>query len=146
MQEEILHHIWQRTPFAFSELKTVQGNTLRVLTSGQPFLPDYPDFFNSQLLLDSQKWAGNVEVAVRASEWYRNERRFSQPFRNLILLVVWECDTKVRSLQGCEIPVLELKRYISKESLWSILEEISVERIAEFSKRNVNSKLQTHGK
>nr|WP_294934394.1 DUF2851 family protein [uncultured Flavobacterium sp.] len=121
MQEEFLHHIWQWKTFAFTELKTVQGESLQILNSGQYLQQAGPDFFNSQLLIGNQKWAGNVEIHLKSSDWYIHHHENDAAYDNVILHAVWEHDTEVFRKDNSEIPVLELKHYVAKDTLENYL-------------------------
>jgi hypothetical protein len=76
-----------------------------------------PDFFNAQIVLGNQKWAGNIEIHIKSSDWYLHHHEKDSNYENVILHVVWEHDTPVFRKDNSEIPVLELKNYISKKDL-----------------------------
>mgnify|MGYP006173589755 FL=1 len=115
MKEDFLHHIWQFKKFDFSNLETVQGEKLTILNSGQYLQKAGPDFFNSQLVIGNQKWAGNVEIHLKSSDWYVHHHENDANYDNVILHVVWEHNTEVFRKDNSEIPVLELKSYIPKK-------------------------------
>lgn len=117
MKEDFLHHIWQFKKFDFSNLETVQGEKLTILNSGQYLQKAGPDFFNSQISIGNQKWAGNVEIHLKSSDWYVHHHENDVNYENVILHVVWEHDTEVFRKDNSEIPVLELKKYVSKKTL-----------------------------
>jgi hypothetical protein len=82
-----------------------------------------PDFFNAQLKIDNQLWAGNVEVHVKSSDWFLHNHEMDKAYDNVILHVVWEHDTDVFRKNNFKIPTLELKNYISKVS-WIAYEKL----------------------
>lgn len=114
MKEDFLHYIWQFKKFDFSDLKTVQGESLTILNSGQYLQKAGPDFFNAQIIIGNQKWAGNVEIHLKSSDWYVHHHETDSNYENVILHVVWEHDTEVFRKDNSEIPVLELKNYIPR--------------------------------
>lgn len=114
MKEDFLHYIWQFKKFDFANLKTVQGESLTILNSGQYLQKAGPDFFNAQIIIGNQKWAGNVEIHLKSSDWYVHHHEKDSNYKNVILHVVWEHDTEVFRKDNSEIPVLELKSYIPK--------------------------------
>lgn len=117
MKEDFLHHIWQFKKFEFSNLETAQAEKLTILNSGQYLQKAGPDFFNSQIIIGNQKWAGNVEIHLKSSDWYVHHHENDTNYENVILHVVWEHDTEVFRKDNSEIPVLELKKYVSKKTL-----------------------------
>ena len=117
MKEDFLHHIWQFKKFDFSNLETTQAEKLTILNSGQYLQKAGPDFFNSQIIIGNQKWAGNVEIHLKSSDWYVHHHENDTNYDNVILHVVWEHDTEVFRKDNSEIPVLELKNYVSKKTL-----------------------------
>ena len=117
MKEDFLHYLWQYKKFDVSALKTVQGESLIIVHSGSNLQNQGPDFFNAQILLDGQKWAGNVEIHVKASDWYLHHHESDSNYDNVILHVVWEYDTPVFRKNNVEISVLEIKNYVAKEAL-----------------------------
>lgn len=114
MKEDFLHYIWQFKKFNFTNLETVQGESLTILNSGQYLQKAGPDFFNAQISIGNQKWAGNVEIHLKSSDWYVHHHEIDSNYESVILHVVWEHDTEVFRKDNSEIPVLELKKYIPK--------------------------------
>jgi len=114
MKEDFLHYIWQFKKFDFSGLKTVQGENLTIINSGQYLQMAGPDFFNAQIIVGNQKWAGNIEIHLKSSDWYVHHHEKDSNYESVILHVVWQHDTEVFRKDNSEIPVLELKNYIPK--------------------------------
>ena len=117
MKEDFLHYVWQFKKFDVLNAKTVQGDAITIINSGQYLQKAGPDFFNAQLTIGSQKWAGNVEIHLKSSDWYIHNHEADTAYDNVILHVVWEHDTEVYRQDNTEIPVLELKHYMSKDVL-----------------------------
>ena len=112
MREEFLHHIWQFKKFDQANLKTTQGETVQVVSSGQYLQQSGPDFFNAQLVISGQRWAGNVEIHLKSSDWYHHSHEIDSHYDNVVLHVVWEHDAEVMRRDGSELPVLELRNYV----------------------------------
>jgi Protein of unknown function (DUF2851) len=117
MKEEFLHHVWQYKKFALQGLKTVKGEAIEILHAGQYLQQTGPDFFNAQILIDGQKWAGNVEIHLKSSDWYLHSHESDPNYDNVILHVVWDHDTEVIRRDNSEIPVLELRHYTDPKLL-----------------------------
>ncbi|WP_294824367.1 DUF2851 family protein [uncultured Flavobacterium sp.] len=111
MKEDFLHHVWQYKKFRLQGLKTVQGEPIEIINAGQYLQQSGPDFFNAQLVIGGQKWAGNVEIHIRSSDWYLHSHENDPNYDNVVLHVVWDHDTEVMRRDNSEIPVLELKHY-----------------------------------
>lgn len=115
MKEDFLHYVWQYRKFEFTDLKTLQGESLTIIQPGQYLKTAGPDFFNAQIVVGNQKWAGNIEIHVKSSDWYLHRHETDSNYDNVILHVVWEHDTPIFRKDNSEIPVLELQHYVSKE-------------------------------
>lgn len=117
MKEDFLHYVWQYKKFAFTNIQTVSGQELTIIHSGYYIQQAGPDFFNAQIVIDNQKWAGNIEIHLKSSDWYVHHHETDANYDNVILHVVWEHDTDVFRKNNTVIPVLELKKYVSNEVL-----------------------------
>lgn len=118
MKEAFLHYIWKNKKLTpLSKLNTVKGETVTIHSVGEYNYNAGPDFFNAQVSIDNQKWAGNVEVHVKSSDWYVHNHENDKAYQNVILHVVWEHDTEVYREDNTAISTLQLKEYINKEVL-----------------------------
>jgi hypothetical protein len=117
MKEDFLHYLWNLKKFDIQNLKTTQGENLVILHSGHYLQLAGPDFFNSQLVIGDQKWAGNVEIHIKSSDWYIHNHEKDKAYENVILHVVWEHDIEIFREDNSQIPVLELKKYVTNESI-----------------------------
>ena len=117
MKEDFLHYIWKFKKIDFSDLKTTNGESILIINSGQYTQLAGPDFFNAQIEIEGQKWAGNVEIHIKSSDWYLHNHERDDNYDSVILHVVWENDIAIFRKNNTEIPVLELKNLVSKEVL-----------------------------
>lgn len=115
MKEDFLHYLWKFKKFDTLHLKTSSQEEIVISNVGQYLELAGPDFFNAQITIGNQKWAGNVEIHVKSSDWYVHHHEKDSGYENVILHVVWEHDTEIFRSNNTEIPVLELKNYVSKE-------------------------------
>lgn len=120
MREIILHYLWLHKCFDVTNIFTTKDEKIEILQSGQYLQTSGPDFFNAQLIIGDQKWAGNVELHVKSSDWYLHQHETNQNYDNVILHVVWEHDVEIYRRDKTEIPVLELQRFISLEIIQRI--------------------------
>ena len=114
MKEDFLHYLWKFKKFELSNLTTSNAEVLTIVNSGQYLQLAGPDFFNAQIIIGDQKWAGNVEIHIKSSDWYVHHHEKDEAYDNIILHVVWDHDTPVFRKNNTEIPVLELKKYVKK--------------------------------
>ena len=115
MKEDFLHYIWKFKKFDILNLKTAQNEPILIIKTGEYLELSGPDFFNAQLKIGKQKWAGNIEIHLKSSDWYLHNHEKDPAYENVILHVVWENDTPIYRKDNTEIPVLVLKEYVSKE-------------------------------
>ncbi|WP_203293290.1 DUF2851 family protein [Luteirhabdus pelagi] len=117
MREEFLHFIWKYQKFSKLSLQTVSGETIEIKSPGQHNHNSGPDFFNASLQIDTQKWAGNVEIHLRASDWYAHGHESDPAYDSVILHVVYDYDKDIFRKDGSAIPTLELKNYLDSTML-----------------------------
>ena len=117
MKEDFLHYLWKFKKFDTLNLKTVNNEEITIVNVGQYLELAGPDFFNAQIVIGAQKWAGNVEIHIKSSDWYVHHHEKDAGYENVILHVVWEHDVVVFRSDNSEIPVLELKEYVEKATL-----------------------------
>jgi Protein of unknown function (DUF2851) len=112
MKEDFLHYLWKFKKFDTLNLKTFNGEEITIVNVGQYLELAGPDFFNAQIVIGNQKWAGNVEIHLKSSDWYVHHHERDSAYENVILHVVWEHDIEIFRSNNTEIPVLELKKYV----------------------------------
>jgi hypothetical protein len=115
IKEDFLHYLWKFSKIR-NNIKASTGEAITVVSPGEHNHDAGPDFFNAQVLIDNQLWAGNVEIHVKASDWYVHNHENDDRYQNVILHVVWEDDVEVY-LQESQLPTLALKHYISEALL-----------------------------
>ncbi|MEO8238758.1 MAG: DUF2851 family protein [Flavobacterium sp.] len=119
MKEDFLHYLWKFKKFDALNLKTVNHEEITIINTGNYLELAGPDFFNAQIKIGNQKWAGNVEIHLKSSDWYVHNHERDSAYENVILHVVWEHDAEIFRQNNTEIPVLVLKDYISSEIISS---------------------------
>ncbi|MEM5567053.1 DUF2851 family protein [Psychroserpens sp. AS72] len=117
MQEDFLHYLWLHKKFNVLQLKTTQHERLKIVNVGQHNHNSGPDFFNGQVRIGDQLWAGNIEIHIKSSDWFVHGHEQDAAYDNVILHVVYEHDTEIFRSDNSTIPTLELKSFISSEIL-----------------------------
>ena len=112
MKEDFLHYLWRFKQIDFNNLKTTHGLKIEVINFGTYTQLQGPDFFNALIKIDGQLWAGNVEMHVKASDWYIHHHEIDENYKNVILHVVWENDIEIFNAANQKIPILVLKNYV----------------------------------
>lgn len=115
MKEDLLHFIWRTRRFDPTDLKTTAGEPLTILQTGTHNSHAGPDFVNARIQIGETKWAGNVEMHLRASEWNEHRHTHDKAYDNVVLHVVLEEDEIIRRASGERIPCLEMKKRIPQK-------------------------------
>jgi hypothetical protein len=109
MNEYFLHFIWQYQFFNKQNLKTCGGEDINILHPGIHNTDQGPDFSHARLWMDGIEWHGNVEIHLKASDWYLHKHESDKNYDTIILHIVWENDRPIKRDDKSVIPVLELK-------------------------------------
>ncbi len=118
MTEAFLHYIWKNRLFNFNNLKTVDGQEVEIVSPGKHNTNSGPDFFNGQVRIGGTLWAGNIEIHILSSDWFKHNHQKDPAYDSCILHVVYENDGLTRRMDGSIIPEVELKgRY--PDYLWN---------------------------
>jgi hypothetical protein len=117
MNEEFLYYVWKYKIFTNINLQTSDGKEVSILKSGIHNKNSGPDFLNSQVKINHQLWAGNVEMHVKSSDWYLHKHEEDSNYDAVVLHVVWEHDVAVFNKNNKPLPTLELKNFVSKDLL-----------------------------
>lgn len=108
MNENFLNYLWSHQLVDIN-LMTTSGEKLTIVKTGQINRNSGPDFTNAQIRIGNTVWAGNIEVHIRSSDWYRHGHHTDHAYDNIILHVVYENDRQVVRLSNERVPTLELK-------------------------------------
>ena len=119
MTEDFLNYIWQYQLLGFKEVRTTDGTVVKILRTGKLNTDAGPDFFNALIKIGDTTWAGNIEVHIKSSDWFRHKHDNDNTYLNVILHVVYEHDKAVFDFNGQVIPTVELKDYITSDLLES---------------------------
>lgn len=117
MREDLLHFIWKYKKLQLSNLLTSNAEPVEIVNVGLHNHLAGPDFFNAQVRINNQLWAGNVEIHIKSSDWYAHQHETDANYDNVILHVVWQDDASVFRKDGSEIPTIALNNYVSSSLL-----------------------------
>lgn len=121
--EQLLHYVWKHRMFPLGELHTTptageEPATVEVIDPGLHNFGAGPDFFNAKIRIGRQLWVGNVEIHLRASDWYRHHHETDPAYNNVVLHVVQMKDCEVETEDGQTLPTLELPIPAEVEANW----------------------------
>ncbi len=117
IQEEFLHYLWKHQFFSHKKLTTTEHESIQIFDAGKYNVNSGPDFFNAKILITDQLWAGNIEIHVKASDWYLHQHEKDSSYDNVIMHVVWEKDVDIYRENNSVIPTLELQSFTSQNLL-----------------------------
>ena len=107
--ERLLHYTWRHKLLPLGKLTTTDGRMVEVIAPGLYNNSDAgPDFFNAKVKVDGILWVGNVEIHIKASDWYRHHHDKDSAYDSVILHVVQQADMEVKTSQGKTLTTLEL--------------------------------------
>ncbi|MGZ0654395.1 DUF2851 family protein [Coraliomargarita sp. W4R53] len=118
LSERVLQKIWLRGDFDQSSLKTVSGQTLRVLDPGRWNLLEGPDFLEARLELNGHLVVGDVEVHFHASDWHLHQHATNPNFNDVRLHVVLyanEPSAIVETAQGLQPELIYLMPLLERD-------------------------------
>lgn len=104
MAEMLLHYLWEHRLWEYGTLTTDDGDRVDVLDPGIHNTNSGPDFFNAKIKIGDRMWVGNVEIHVRASDWFRHGHHQDTAYDNVILHIVGSSDQVVKRRNGSIIP------------------------------------------
>lgn len=106
--ERLLHYVWKHKMLPLKSLATTDGLPVEVIDAGMHNHNQGPDFFNAKVRLGDTLWAGNVEIHLRSSDWYRHGHDTDVAYNGVVLHVVGEADSEVRTQDGKLLPQVRL--------------------------------------
>lgn len=105
--EKLLHYAWGHKLLPLHPLLTDEGEQVDIIDPGLLNTNAGPDFFNAKIKVGGVLWVGNVELHVRASDWYRHGHDHDATYNNVILHVCTDIDCEVRTASGRVLPQLQ---------------------------------------
>jgi hypothetical protein len=111
MKEDFIHFLWKYRLFDQAPLYTTQSLPLEIVHPGTPNPDAGPDFSAARVNIDGTLWAGNVEIHVRSSDWYKHGHQNDDRYNNIILHIVMEHDKEIADKSGQRVPVFEVKKF-----------------------------------
>lgn len=106
-KEDFLHFIWKYR-LIYPEYLWYRNRKVEILDPGIHNHSSGPDFFNARVRIGPTLWVGNVEIHIRASDWYRHGHQDDPAYDSVILHAVYDTDAEVKRVNGQEIPFIRI--------------------------------------
>lgn len=100
--------MWKNQFFDGGSLCDREAGSIGVITPGVYNRDSGPDFFNTRLIIGGTEWAGNTEIHVNASDWYRHGHHIDHAYDNVILHIVYNEDADVYTASGRRLITIRL--------------------------------------
>lgn len=113
MTEDFLYYLWTYH-LAGTAMTTTDGMPMQIERPGVRNVDSGPDFFDCRIKIENTLWAGNVEIHVKSSDWFRHGHQHDESYNSIILHVVYEDDKPIFRASGEQVPCLELKGKFNK--------------------------------
>lgn len=107
--ERLMQFVWKHRLGLRCDLTTVDGRKVRIVDQGTLNTDAGPDFFNATVEIGGDTWVGNVEIHVRASDWYRHRHDTDPAYDSVVLHVVQYDDAAVKRRDGSVIPQVVMR-------------------------------------
>ncbi len=130
--ERLLQAIWQHQRLHRDQLKTLDGETVRVLHPGFGSVEGGPDFRGAVVQIgDAAPRSGDVEVDIRPSGWHAHGHDRNPAFQNVFLHVVWDAEHAAANAprilmlrNSLDAPLGELSLWLEREPAKSLSESL----------------------
>ncbi|MCF8225643.1 MAG: DUF2851 family protein [Bacteroidales bacterium] len=109
INEEFLHFLWKNQFLTGVTLTSPENQKICVTDPGFQNKNAGPDFLNARIEIDDTTWAGNVELHINASDWFRHRHQEDDAYDSVILHVVYFNDAEVSRSTGELIPAAILR-------------------------------------
>ena len=115
IDEAFVQQLWQGQRFFSTNMEAIDRRAIRVLKPGVWNHDEGPDFMHAEIEIDGQLLVGDVEIHVKASDWYAHRHYLNSRYNRVILHAVFfddDINLRTRLQNGKRVPTLELLRWI----------------------------------
>ncbi len=109
MNEEFLHFIFRNRLWDKDCEFTTDNDKIEIIDTGIYNNDSGPDFFNAKIKINNTIWAGNIEIHINASDWYKHKHQKDLAYGNVILHIVFNNDKPIYLKDNSKIPCWEIK-------------------------------------
>ena len=109
MTEEFLQYIWKHKLYESKPYLANTGEQILILFPGEQNHDSGPDFRDVRIKINNTLWAGNCEVHLAASDWFKHNHHTDKSYDSVVLHIVLKNDIEITASNGRTIPTIELK-------------------------------------
>jgi hypothetical protein len=124
MTEDFLHYLWRFVRLKPGPWVSTTGNTIALIHPGFLNSDSGPDFSTAQISINGRTWAGNLEIHLRASDWFRHKHQHDPAYNGIILHVVYDDDKAVFCENGQGPETLCLRGLIDEQLYWNFEQKL----------------------
>ncbi|MFO7868803.1 MAG: DUF2851 family protein [Bacteroidales bacterium] len=106
MKEVFLHYVWKFQLFDTTQLQTVENEPVRIQKIGIHNTDSGPDFTQAHIYINNTLWVGDIEIHIRASDWFQHKHEKNPAYNSVILHIVYEYDSEIQNQNGSSIPTV----------------------------------------
>lgn len=119
VSEDSLRTVWHSLTFDTSRLRTSGGESVEILSQGEPNPDGGPDFRNARIRIGGKLFHGDVELHTGTAHWHQHAHHRDKKYNRVILHVVLTAQVPFQpSLTESEraVPVLVLSEFFTNAS------------------------------
>lgn len=119
IDEASVQKLWHEQRFFDTDMKAIDGRTIRVLKPGIWNHNEGPDFMHAEIEIDGKLHVGDIEIHVQSSEWYAHKHHLNSRYNRVILHAVYfdnDINLRTRLQNGKRIPTLELLNWVAVDT------------------------------
>jgi len=105
--ETFIHYVWEKG-LAGQHFTLDTGDECRIVKPGKRGNRDGPDFENTEIIIGAQRMAGNSEIHLKSSDWFRHGHHTDPSYDKTILHIVLNNDAIICDSNGQLIPAIVL--------------------------------------
>jgi len=105
--ETFIHYVWEKG-LAGQHFTLDTGDACRIVKPGKRGNRDGPDFENAEIIIGQQRLAGNAEIHLKSSDWFRHGHHTDPAYDKTILHIVLNNDAIICDSNGQLIPAIVL--------------------------------------
>jgi len=116
-----LHYIWEHCLWAGYPQQTTDGRPIEIISVGEHNRDAGPDYSHARIRIGDREWVGNVEIHVRAGDWYSHHHHQDRAYDSVILHVVRDADKQVFNSRGEAVVQCALQYPDNRDYLTTLL-------------------------
>ncbi|MDE5790341.1 MAG: DUF2851 family protein [Muribaculaceae bacterium] len=120
--ERLYQYLWKHSMLGH-RLVLNDGREVKIIAPGILNENAGPDFSAAKVKVEDTVWVGNVEIHVRASDWYKHNHDKDSAYDGVMLHIVAISDCVVRRCDGSVIPQVSVIFPVEFFSLYASLSE-----------------------